>query len=42
VDALLAEAHQLNFTTDDVLRVVDERRQVMERKPRLRLASEEK
>jgi GntR family transcriptional regulator len=42
VDALLAEAHQLNFTTDDVLRVVDERRRAMERKPQLRLASEEK
>ena len=26
IDALLAEAHQLNFTTDDVLRLVRERK----------------
>ena len=32
VDALLAEAHQLNFTADDVLRVIRERRAVMERR----------
>lgn len=31
VDALLAEAHQLKFTADDVLRVLRERRAVMER-----------
>ena len=30
VDALLAEARQLNFTADDVLRVIRERRAVME------------
>jgi GntR family transcriptional regulator len=30
VDALLAEAHQLSFTADDVLRVIRERRAVME------------
>jgi len=29
VDALLAEAHQLNFTADDVRRVLDERRAAM-------------
>jgi GntR family transcriptional regulator len=32
IDALLAEAHQLNFTSDDVLRVIRQRRAVMERK----------
>ena len=32
IDALLAEAHQLNFTADDVLRVIRERRAVMERR----------
>jgi GntR family transcriptional regulator len=42
VDALLAEAHQLNFTGDDVMRVVRERRTAMERKPSPQLASEEK
>jgi GntR family transcriptional regulator len=42
VDALLAEAHQLNFTGDDVMRVVRERRMAMERKPSPQLASEEK
>ena len=31
IDALLAEAHQLNFTADDVLRVIRERRAVMKR-----------
>ena len=30
VDALLAEAHQLNFTVDDVLRVVRERKATMD------------
>ncbi len=32
IDALLAEAHQLNFTADDVLRVIRERRAVVERR----------
>ena len=32
IDALLAEAHQLNFTADDVLRVIRERRAVMEQR----------
>jgi GntR family transcriptional regulator len=32
IDALLAEAHQLNFTVDDVLRVIRERSAVMERR----------
>lgn len=32
VDTLLTEAHQLNFTVDDVLRVIRERRAVMERR----------
>ena len=36
VDALLAEAHQLNFTADDVLRVLRERLAVM---PRLAAAA---
>jgi GntR family transcriptional regulator len=30
VDALLAEAHQLNFTADDILRTVRERKAVMD------------
>ena len=30
IDGLLAEAHQLNFTADDILRMVRERRTVME------------
>ena len=30
VDALLAEAHQLNFTADDILRMVRERRAAMD------------
>jgi DNA-binding transcriptional regulator YhcF (GntR family) len=30
IDALLAEAHQLNFTADDILRMVRDRRAVME------------
>ncbi len=30
IDALLAEAHQLNFTTDDILRMVRERRAAMD------------
>ena len=30
VDALLAEAHQLNFTADDILRMVRERKAVMD------------
>jgi GntR family transcriptional regulator len=30
IDALLAEAYQLNFTTDDILRMVRERRAAME------------
>ena len=30
IDALLAEAHQLNFTADDILRIVRERRAAME------------
>jgi GntR family transcriptional regulator len=29
IDALLAEAHQLNFTADDILRMVRERKVVM-------------
>jgi GntR family transcriptional regulator len=32
VDALLAEAHQLNFTAEDLLRVIRERRAVMKRR----------
>jgi GntR family transcriptional regulator len=30
IDALLAEAHQLNFTADDVLRIVRERQAAMD------------
>ena len=30
IDALLAEAHQLNFTEDDILRIVRERKAAME------------
>ena len=30
IDGLLAEAHQLNFTTDDVLRLVRERKAAMD------------
>jgi len=30
IDALLAEAHQLNFTADDILRMLQERRAAME------------
>ena len=30
IDALLAEAHQLNFTVDDILRMLQERRASME------------
>jgi GntR family transcriptional regulator len=30
IDALLAEAHQLNFTADDILKMVRERRATME------------
>jgi GntR family transcriptional regulator len=30
IDALLAEAHQLNFTTDDILRLVRERKAAMD------------
>ena len=30
IDALLAEAHQLNFTDDDILRMVRERRAAMD------------
>ena len=30
IDALLAEAHQLNFTADDILKMVRERRAAME------------
>lgn len=30
IDALLAEAHQLNFTTSDILRMVRERRAAMD------------
>jgi hypothetical protein len=30
IDALLAEAHQLNFTAEDILRMVRERRTAME------------
>jgi GntR family transcriptional regulator len=29
IDALLAEAHQLNFTADDILRMVRERKAIM-------------
>jgi hypothetical protein len=32
VDSLLAEAHHLNFTADDILRVIRDRRLVMERR----------
>src|SRR5688572_19151718 len=32
IDGLLAEARQLNFTADDVLRVIRERRAVMEQR----------
>jgi GntR family transcriptional regulator len=30
IDALLAEAHQLNFTADDIVRIIRERRAVMD------------
>ena len=30
IDALLAEAHHLNFTTDDILRMVRERKSAMD------------
>jgi len=30
IDSLLAEAHQLNFTTDDILRMVRERKAAMD------------
>jgi len=30
IDALLAEAHQLNFSADDILRILRERREAME------------
>ena len=30
IDTLLAEAHQLNFTTDDILRMVRDRKAVMD------------
>src|SRR4029079_2989774 len=30
IDALLAEAHQLNFTTEDIVRLVKERRAAMD------------
>ena len=30
IDALLAEAHQLNFTADDILRMVRDRKAVMD------------
>ena len=30
IDALLAEAHQLNFTADDILRIVRERKAAMD------------
>ena len=33
IDALLAEARQLNFTEDEVLRVIRERLSAMERRP---------
>jgi GntR family transcriptional regulator len=33
IDALLAEAHQLNFTEEDILRMVRERRAAMEGTP---------
>ena len=32
IDALLAEAHQLNFTADEILRMVRERRAAMDEK----------
>jgi GntR family transcriptional regulator len=32
IDALLAEAHQLNFSTDEILRMVRERRAAMDDK----------
>jgi GntR family transcriptional regulator len=32
IDALLAEAHQLSFTPDDVLRVIRERRAIMKQR----------
>ena len=42
LDALLAEAHHLNFTTDDVLRMFNERRALMTRVPDGELARKEK
>jgi GntR family transcriptional regulator len=34
IDALLAEAHQLNFTTEDILKILRERRAAMESETR--------
>jgi GntR family transcriptional regulator len=41
VDALLAEAHQLNFTADDVVRVLRERLAAMPRMAALEAAKDE-
>lgn len=42
LDALLAEAHHLNFTADDVLRMFHERRSLMTSRPDGDLARKEK
>ena len=42
LDALLAEAHHLNFTTDDVLRMFNERRALMTPAPDGELVRKEK
>ena len=42
LDALLAEAHHLNFTTDDVLRMFNERRALMTPVPDGELVRKEK
>jgi GntR family transcriptional regulator len=42
IDALLAEAHQLNFTVDDVLRMARERKAAMDSKGNDEPESEEK
>jgi GntR family transcriptional regulator len=42
IDALLAEAHHLNFTADEVLRMFHERRAVMTDGPDGELVTEEK
>jgi GntR family transcriptional regulator len=42
IDDLLAEAHQLNFTAEDILRMVRERRAVMDSETSAEPANEEK